>query len=49
MVELRIPYSDPRELVMDILKHGADVETVSPKSLRDEVIQHLRTALSRYR
>jgi len=47
--ELRIPYSDSRELVMDILKHGADVEVVSPKPLRDEVMQHLRTALVRYR
>jgi predicted DNA-binding transcriptional regulator YafY len=47
--ELRIPYSDPRELVMDVLKHGADVEVVSPKPLRDEVIQHLQTALVRYR
>ena len=47
--ELRIPYSNPRELVMDILKHGADVEVVSPKPLRDEVIQRLRTALARYR
>ena len=33
--ELRIPYSDPRELVMDILKHGADVEVISPKPLRE--------------
>ena len=47
--ELRIPYSDSRELVMDILKHGADVEVVSPKSLRNEVKWHLRTALARYR
>ena len=29
--ELRIPYADPRELVMDILRHGADVEVVSPR------------------
>ena len=47
--ELRIPYSDPRELVMDNLKHGADVEVASPKSLREAVVQHLRTALVRYR
>jgi predicted DNA-binding transcriptional regulator YafY len=47
--ELRIPYSDPRELVMDILKHGADVEVISPKPLREAVMQRLRTALARYR
>jgi predicted DNA-binding transcriptional regulator YafY len=46
--ELHIPYADPRELVMDVLKHGAEVEVVSPNSLRKEVTQHLRTALARY-
>jgi proteasome accessory factor C len=47
--ELRIPYSDPRELVMDILKHGADVEVISPESLRNAVAEHLQNALGRYR
>lgn len=47
--ELCIPYSDPRELVMDILKHGADVEVISPKSLRNAVTEHLQNALGRYR
>jgi predicted DNA-binding transcriptional regulator YafY len=47
--ELHIPYADPRELVMDILKHGAEVEVISPKPLRETVMQHLRSALARYR
>ena len=47
--ELRIPYSDPRELVMDILKHGADVEVISPESLRNAVAEHLQNALGHYR
>ena len=47
--ELRISYSDSRELIMDILKHGADVEVISPKPLREAVMQRLRTALARYR
>ena len=47
--ELRIPYSDPRELIMDILKHGADVEVNSPESLRNAVAKHLQNALGRYR
>jgi proteasome accessory factor C len=47
--ELQIPYSDSRELVMDILKHGAEVEVVSPNALREEVVQQLHTALARYR
>jgi proteasome accessory factor C len=46
--ELRLPYSDSRELVMDILKHGAEVEVVSPHTLREEVQQQLKAALSRY-
>ena len=40
---LEIPYSDDRELVLDILKYGPDVEVLRPKSLRDRVLeQHLR-------
>ncbi|MBI2227431.1 MAG: WYL domain-containing protein [Betaproteobacteria bacterium] len=35
--ELRIPYRDERELVMDILKYGPDVEVVGPESLRKQV------------
>ncbi|WP_218871327.1 WYL domain-containing protein [Chitinibacter bivalviorum] len=31
---LRIPYSDERELLMDILRHGADVEVLAPSGLR---------------
>jgi predicted DNA-binding transcriptional regulator YafY len=46
--ELRIPYRDDRELVMDILKHGPDVEVVAPDTLREAVARSLRAALSRY-
>lgn len=46
--ELRIPYRDDRELVMDVLKHGADVEVVAPDTLRDAVAGSLRNALSQY-
>jgi len=28
--QLTLPYSDPRELIMDILKHGSEIEVVSP-------------------
>lgn len=47
--ELRIPYSDPRELVMDILKHGAEVEVVEPGELRKEILKHLRLAAAQYK
>lgn len=46
--ELCIPYSDSRELIMDILKHGAEVQVVAPNALREEVILQLKTALARY-
>lgn len=46
--ELRVPYRDPRELVMDILRYGAEVEVVSPKGLRDEVAKRLWKAAGRY-
>ena len=46
--ELRFPYRDPRELIMDILRHGADVEVVSPDTLRAEVRKVLEGALAQY-
>jgi predicted DNA-binding transcriptional regulator YafY len=46
--ELRVPYRDDRELVMDILRHGAGVEVVAPPELRAEVEHHLRAALAQY-
>ncbi len=45
---LEIPYSDDRELVMDILKYGGDVEVVSPQALRKRVAEELRRAYGRY-
>jgi predicted DNA-binding transcriptional regulator YafY len=45
---LRLPYRDDRELVMDILRHGSEVEVASPDSLREEVKQRLRVALQLY-
>ncbi len=47
--ELRIPYSDPRELAMDILKHGAEVEVISPIELRELIHRQLASALAQYR
>ncbi|MFW5454199.1 helix-turn-helix transcriptional regulator [Thioalkalivibrio sulfidiphilus] len=47
--ELQVPYSDPRELLMDILKYGPDVEVAAPASLRRQVAARLRAAWERYR
>ncbi len=46
--ELVVPYADPRELLLDILKYGPDVEVVAPPELRAAVVQRLRAALSQY-
>ncbi len=43
--ELRVPYRDARELVMEIMRHGPEVEVVEPDSLRREVISGFETAL----
>lgn len=46
--ELRIPYRDDRELVMDILRHGAEVEVLGPTALRERVASLLDAALCQY-
>jgi predicted DNA-binding transcriptional regulator YafY len=45
---LEVPYAHERELVMEILKYGADVEVLEPESLRAEVAASLRRAAARY-
>jgi predicted DNA-binding transcriptional regulator YafY len=35
--ELQVPYSDHRELLMDIIKHGSGVKLISPKNLISEL------------
>jgi len=45
---LALPYSDSRELLMDVLKHGAQVEVLAPAELRDEVAAALREAADLY-
>ncbi len=47
-LELRLPFGNPIELTMDILRHGSDVEVMSPKSLRDAVKNKLRESLDQY-
>ncbi len=45
---LDLPYSQPAELVMDILRHGAEVEVLSPPGLRAQVAAELAAAARRY-
>jgi len=46
--QLSLPYADPRELIMDILKYGPDVEVVAPESLRTAVAERLAQACGVY-
>ncbi|MBL8487258.1 MAG: YafY family transcriptional regulator [Rhodocyclaceae bacterium] len=45
---LELPYSNPTELVMDILRHGAGVEVLGPPELRRRVHEELELARSLY-
>jgi len=44
---LEVPFSDPRELMMDVLKYGADIEVLGPASLRDQVHAEIRKMAAR--
>jgi predicted DNA-binding transcriptional regulator YafY len=46
--ELKLPYSRARELLMDVLRYGADAEIVEPASLRQQAKMVLQLALSAY-
>lgn len=46
--ELKVPYSDHRELIMDILKYGSHIKVVEPESLRKAVAKTLRAAMLNY-
>lgn len=45
---LELPYSDDRELVMEVLKYGPDVEVLAPVVLRKRVAEAVRGAARRY-
>lgn len=47
-LELRVPYTDARELMMEVMRHGAQVEVVGPLALRETVAQELRHAAAIY-
>lgn len=46
--ELRLPYADQRELVMEILRHGPEVRVMAPPELQRAVRERLALALSQY-
>ncbi|KNZ32911.1 MAG: DNA-binding protein [Methylibium sp. NZG] len=46
--ELQVPYSEPTELVMDILRHGDSVQVVADKALAGLIHARLQAALEKY-
>lgn len=46
--ELQVPYSNPTELLMEVLKYGADAEVIGPPELRERVRKRLEQALRQY-
>ena len=46
-MEMRLPFTDLRELTLDVLRHGSHVEALEPAELRDSIQQELALA-SRY-
>ena len=45
---LELPYSDARELMMDVLRHGSAVEVLAPPALRTAVAEELARAAGLY-
>ena len=45
---LQIPYSQDTELIMDILKHGPEVEVLQPPDLRHKVAQRIKAMKALY-
>lgn len=45
---LELPYTDIRELSMDILRQGRHVQVLEPMELREEVLSELRLAIHQY-
>jgi predicted DNA-binding transcriptional regulator YafY len=45
---LQVPYADPRELLMDVMRHVPDVEVLSPPELREAFGNRLREGLENF-
>jgi predicted DNA-binding transcriptional regulator YafY len=45
---LEVPFTDIRELAMDVLRRGRHVKVLAPKALRNEVRIELESALKNY-
>jgi len=45
---LKVPFSSARELIMDVLRYGAEVEVLAPGFLRDAVAEEARKTAGMY-
>ena len=45
-LEMKLPFVDQTELLMDILRHGAQVRVEAPRSLAVAVVEQLRDSLA---
>jgi len=45
---LKVPYAQPTELVMDILRHGRHVCVLGPDALKERVRSEMETAIQSY-
>ena len=45
---LNVPHAQSEELLMDILKRGEYAEVISPKKLRDEIIEKIKKMKNNY-
>ncbi len=46
--QLKVPYSNARELLMDVLRYGADAEITAPVSLREQMRSMLTLMIDQY-
>ncbi|PTT88250.1 transcriptional regulator, partial [Pelomonas sp. HMWF004] len=44
--QLTLPYVDPTELLMDLLRHAGQVQVLAPAELRESFAQRLRAAVA---
>jgi predicted DNA-binding transcriptional regulator YafY len=44
----RLPYHRSEELIMDLLRHGPEVEVLAPAELREALVRRLRQTLAAY-
>jgi len=45
---LKVPYSDERELVMEVLRYGPDVKVIGPPELRSEIVRRIQKMADKY-